>query len=649
MMKSRTTLLVGLSVACSEYELKGHEDPIPGDDTSIPTIETGTVDTGSVDTDIIDSGVVEPPVDECGERLFEGEPLDLVDECYVEEVEGTWTPIREWNKSSFSVDSGSNNVMMTPIVASITDDNGDGLINDDDTPDILFVTFGSYGTLRAVSGDGGTEILNIVGEQLQGQGALAAGDIDGDGIVEIIAMTSTGVKAFEHDGTLKWQANTIAAIYGISDAPSIADMDGDGTPEIIVGKAILSNTGAFLGVGSYGRGGVSSNVGTTSFAVDLDGDGQQEVVVGNALYDINGTALCYNGENDGYVAVGDFDGDGDGEVVVSGGARVRLQGNHVDGNCDVWWDVAIPGAGSAYYGGMPTVADFDGDGEPEIGVAANSSYTVFDTDGSIMWTQTTQDSSSGNTGSSVFDFEGDGVAEVVYADETRLWVFSGIDGTVKLESTAHNNGTWTEYPVIADVDGDGAAEIVVAHTWGPYGISVFGDADDSWRSGRRIWNQHAYSITNVNDDGTIPAVPDQNWLTYNNFRSGDLISGQGGVFPDLIATIDDVCALECDEGRVLVWARVGNQGYEDVADVEVQLIAEGPDGDVILATETVALIESGVMNDMIIFDVLGLDPAVQIDDLRLEIDGGDSSSDGLFEECDEENNTASWGDTVCTP
>ena len=57
-----------------------HEDPVPGDDTSVITIETGIVDTGTVDTSITDSGIVEPPVEECGDRLFEGELLDLVDE-----------------------------------------------------------------------------------------------------------------------------------------------------------------------------------------------------------------------------------------------------------------------------------------------------------------------------------------------------------------------------------------------------------------------------------------------------------------------------------------------------------------------------------------------------------------------------------------
>ena len=212
------------------------------------------------------------------------------------------------------------------------------------------------------------------------------------------------------------------------------------------------------GAGSHGIG--SNGVyGTTSFAADLDGDGTQEVVTGNALYDPDGNTLWYNSESDGYVAVADFDADGVAEIVVSAGASIRVQ--DVDGT--VWWTTAIPRA-SGSYGGPPTVADFDGDGEPEVGVAANSSYTVFDTDGAVLWQVTTQDSSSGVTGSAVFDFEGDGVAEAIYGDETRLWAFSGPDGSVKLEST-HGERAAAIIAALAERN-PGAAIDVVTHSYG---------------------------------------------------------------------------------------------------------------------------------------------------------------------------------------
>jgi hypothetical protein len=616
-------LLLG---ACSEYEFIGDDgngDPTDSEDDPCPPSIPDCEDEGD-----IPGGDDDPDDGTCSDQEFDGGTLALDDACYVEEQTGTFTPTVEWKKSTWSVDASSTNIMMMPAVASLTDDNGDGLIDSKDTPDIIVVTYGSFGTLRAVSGDGSAEIFNVVGQQLQGQGAVAVGDIDNDGIVEIIAATSSTIKAFEHDGTLKWTSSSVAGlIYGTSDAPAISDMDGDGKPEIIVGAAILDNAGNVVGRGRHGMG-RSSNVGATSFAVDVDGDGQQEVVVGNALYD--------NGESDGYVAVADFDGDGKGEIVVTGDGKLRMQ----DDDGTVVCRGNIPGA-SGSYGGPPTIADFDGDGEPEIGVAANSTYTVFESDCSKLWQTTTQDASSGNTGSSVFDFEGDGVAEAVYADETRLWVFAGPDGSVKLESTQHSNATWTEYPVIADVDGDGQAEIVVPNTSGHQGFYVFGDADNSWRAGRRIWNQHAYHITNVTDDGGIPANADLNWDSYNNFRSGDVGAGLSGVYPDLIVQFNDVCVEELDSGRMTVWGQVGNRGYSAIEDdIDVQLVAVTPDGERTIGGTTITQpVDSGELQGNFTIEVTGID--FTMSELRLLVDGGNEAN-GDFLECNEDNDEDTW-------
>ena len=141
-----------------------------------------------------------------------------------------------------------------------------------------------------------------------------------------------------------------------------------------------------------------------SFAVDLDGDGEQEVIVGDALYNVAGGAKWNNGLPDGFPAIVDLELDGQPEIVVV----------------------------------------YDGDGLPEIGVAGGSKYSVFDSDGAVLWSVATQDASSAITGSSVYDFEGDGVADVVYGDEINLYGFSGNDGTVKLKYAPHNSGTRPE-------------------------------------------------------------------------------------------------------------------------------------------------------------------------------------------------------------
>jgi hypothetical protein len=289
----------------------------------------------------------------------------------------------------------------------------------------------------------------------------------------------------------------------------VNDDNGDGSAEVIFGQRVFAADGAELWAGSGGRGGTY----VQPAAADWDGDGQQEVIAGNTIYDTDGSTLLTVPHADGYPAVVDFDGDLAPDLVLVTGGTVVLTAN--DGT--ELWQSTVPGGG----GGPPTVADFDADGEPEIGMAGGHLYTVLDTDGATLWSSPTHDTSSGITGSSVFDFEDDGRAEVVYADQTDLWVFDGETGTVRLREDRHASGTLLENPVIADVDGDGSSEIVLAsntlYTPGWNGITVIGDATHSWAPSREVWNQPAYSISNVGDDMSIPASPTPNWERWNTF------------------------------------------------------------------------------------------------------------------------------------
>jgi len=612
-----------LLLACSEYDLSTEGAPLNG--VSTPSQTDATVPRA------------------CPTDAPAGFDANVNESCTNEVETGTFDPVVKWSTPTFA-DGGANNVMMTPIVTTLNDDNGDGLVNEDDVPDIVFIAYGGFAsTVRALSGANGAELWAYPDADLQMTGGVAAGDLDNNGRVEIVAMANTGIILIDANGQrLGKQLGLAGHISGTSDVPAISDMDHDGKPEIIAGNAVLSNTGTVVGLGTRGIGGVGGfNVGSCSFADDVDGDGQEEVVTGNALYRRDGSTIWSNGLADGYPAVADFDGDGQAEIVAAGQGEVRL----IDTDGTLLWSRSIPGADATYYAGPPTVADFDGDGAPEIGVAAGSRYSVFEADGTLRWQSTTDDSSSGNTGSAVFDFEGDGAAEVVYADQTKLWVFSGVDGSVKLASSEHSNGTWLEYPVIADVDADGHAEIVVPqeYQYGGYtGITVFEDRLDSWQPGRRTWNQHAYSITHVNDDGTIPVTAAQNWRTYNSFRSGDLTSGDGTDAPDLAVSPAGICEALCPTS-LTVWAHPGNEGLADVApgaEPTLSLWAETTTGDLLL--ETVALtstLTAGRYQDALPFEVSGLDWSGLI---RLRFEIGSQELD-----CDPSNNVVAIEGPFC--
>jgi hypothetical protein len=564
---------------------------------------------GSYDLGAADDGGT-PGVDACDADPPAPFQIPSDPTCQTEPAVGMFTPVVEWTKTDWVTNPSSQESVTTPIVVQLTDDDLDGDIDDDDTPDIAYVTYNSGGMLRAISGDGGAEVLSVPVSGFNRQTGIAAADIDGDGIVEILGIDDTKhVVAFEHDGTVKWTSAALGGAVATHDnSAAVSDMNGDGQVEIIAGRAILDAAGNVLATGQHGTGS-AGQAGSLAFAVDLDGDGQQEVVVGNAVYRMDGSDVWFNGSGDGFPAVADFDLDGVPEIVVVASGQVRLQSS---GDGTILWSTGIPGGA----GGPPTIADFDGDGRPEIGVAGASSYTVFEGNGDQLWTTVTQDLSSGITGSAVFDFEGDGVADVVYADETNLWVYSGHNGAVKLEFGDHSSGTRIEYPIIADVDGDGEVEIAYVNEQYQQnfrGLTVIGDANHSWRPGRKIWNQHAYHITNVGDDGGVPANAAPNWATYNNFRSGDLSAPDGLAVPGVELSAPPACEAACDAGVRTIWVQVGNGGAGTLTspvDLQVFGVAEGGTEDLLQTLQFTDALPAGEVSEGIAIDV---DPVAYVE------------------------------------
>lgn len=453
------------------------------------------------------------------------------------------------------------------------------------------------------------------------------------------------VVAWAPDGTVRWVAAD-AAIPCAGHVPAVADLDGDGAAEVIVGPIILEGAdGAMRAWGQNGTGRYPAfdQVGFISAVADLDGDGEQEVVAGSTLYDSQGAVRCeVTGLDDGFPAVADLDGDLLGEVVLVGNGRMSVYND--DCTPVTSWD--LDGIGN---GGPPTIADFDADGVPEIGVATDTVYAVYEADGTMRWSQPVTDASSHTTGSSVFDFDGDGQAEVVYGDELALWIFDGADGTVRLQDGFHTSRTLHEYPVIADVDADGMAEIVVPQGGGHHGVAnlglyVLGSANNDWQYARPVWNQHAYNIVNINDDLTVPAHPDSNWPEHNNFRSGDINILSGGDTPDVIPQAV-FCAEHCAEGRVGVLVRLGNGGMAEMRrDVPISVYSEISGQRYLLQTQTTTReVNPGRASEAVAFELNILD----IPDGRLVVVGDDYGGYGGLAECREDNNELVLEGVVC--
>lgn len=471
---------------------------------------------------------------------------------------------------------------------------------------------------------------------------MAVADIDHDGVIEIIAERSRnlggGTMAFEHTGALKWMSPEPGPRYW--DALAVADLDADGSPEIIIGRTVLSANGSLKWKGApFPCCGYPSEPswGTLAIVGDLDLDGKSEVILGSAAYSSTGAPLWWNRSiGDGnFAALGNFNADKYPEVVVVGGGRVSLLDHN--GNL-IWGPVSIPSGGN---GGAPTIADLTGDGVPEIGVAGASRYSVFRSDGSLLWSSPTKDRSSSSTGSSVFDFDGDGQAEVVYGDELTLRVYRGADGT-ELFSVPNTSGTAYELPVIADVDNDNHSDIVVASNqflqiWGwesgpgTNGIRVYQDQNNSWVNTRKIWNQQSYHITNINDDGTVPRVEANSWQSHNTYRLNAFPDRSATAVPDLTASFLSLIDNGAAQPLSLI-VRVGNAGAAPSPNgVQAKIYRGEPAlGGTAIATVTMTSLAAGAYRDLRVDNVALPNNA----DLFAVVD-----AENMVTECNEANNT----------
>lgn len=617
---TRTLALIGLLTACSDYKLNPGGDGNEG--TTTPTTE-GT------------------PPESCAPSAFPAEEIGLDDTC-PREPEGGFVPVRKWGY-------GSKSCTVQPIVGDI---DGDGM------PEVIINETGmvlSKGTLIVLNGEDGSVQWQDSSAELAYGSPVAIADLDRDGTAEIIgvreyqsALWGAGkysVLRWEHDGSVTWESEEFTGDdFDWASAPVISDMDHDGTPEIVVGRVILRPDGTTRGKGLYGRGSYGITLGISESSVpavmDLDLDGKEEVIVGNAKYDADGNAIWYDGDQaDAMIGVANLDDDPEGEVVAVSWNTIRAV--DTDGSV-MWGPITIATANIL---ATPAMADVDGDGYPEIVTAGGNQLVVLNHDGSTLWTASAHDM-SGATGASFFDFEGDGVLEIVYIDEVQMVAYDGPTGRIKFYSDDHGSATMFDYPTVADVDADGHAEIIVCHQYTPETVTAFTDASNSWRDARNLWNQHAYYINNINDDLTVPTHAEPNFTSHNTWHSA-LAVGEEVTGADAQSEVLEVCLDDCDEGKVWVTVRGLNRAEIEIdPGMTISLYAVKGGAYTHLATRSLAAaIASGWSSDALAIAV-DADKLAGAEAVVSRIDD-DGTGVGVLTECSEDNNLFWFSGPFC--
>jgi hypothetical protein len=161
-----------------------------------------------------------------------------------------------------------------------------GDLGNDGTLEVVFVGWdGSSWQVFALRAANGTLVWNY---PLSNGGNIALADLDNDGQLEVVVLYNGGVIALRHNGSLYWQRTLSCSGFSSVwptrlNSPTIADLNGDGIKEIVVGcfnqltvYALRGTDGSILW--SYGN--VVTFTQSSSRKIgDIDNDGALEVIL----------------------------------------------------------------------------------------------------------------------------------------------------------------------------------------------------------------------------------------------------------------------------------------------------------------------------------------------------------------------------------
>ena len=324
-------------------------------------------------------------------------------------------------------------------------------------------------------------------------------------------------KAFSHAGSSNTAGFELPVTYATggdtSVSVAIADLNGDGRPDIVVASwyenpktnegvvtVLLANSdGTFAAPVSYGTAGAQS----LSVAVaDLNGDGRPDLVVANSCLSMatcetgggvsvllgngNGTfqpAVIYysGGSGANSVAIADVNGDGRPDLVVGNGCQGLGSGCSAPGtagillgNGDGTFQPALSyNAGDQFISAI-AVADLNGDGHPDVVVIGDNApglVSVLLGNGDGTFQEQVNYSMGGDEpgGVAIADVNGDGHPDLIVASECQdgdcndgiVTVLLGNgDGTFQSPVIYSSGGIGAGSVTIADVNGDGHSDLV---------------------------------------------------------------------------------------------------------------------------------------------------------------------------------------------
>ena len=335
--------------------------------------------------------------------------------------------------------------------------------------------------------------------------SVVAADFNGDGKPDLFVSRGSSSQVTVLTNTSRYGSISFASpLYFPAMPPdmegsAVADLDGDGKPDVVVTNGVgdssvsvyrNSSSGSVISFDDPLR--FLTKYGPYSVAIgDLDGDGKPDLAIADngtgyiTLYKntstpgsisfSNMTNLVIPGNPYG-IAIGDLDKDGNAELVVStegsNSSLYVIKNNSTPGNFSFGSPVSYATLAGAF---TLAIGDLDGDGNPDIAATGGNPSGVLvlrniSTLGNLSF-DLPKSFAAGNytVDVSIRDLDGDSKPELIAVNR-----FGNSVSVLKNKSTIGNIDfeTHVDYPVgdapliaaIADLDGDGRPDIITANS-----------------------------------------------------------------------------------------------------------------------------------------------------------------------------------------
>ncbi len=356
---------------------------------------------------------------------------------------------------------------------SLTDLDGDGhaewIVT---TANDLFVADGYGNLLWSVAGVGGSDVV--------------AGQMDNDAALEIATTSGNVVDAGTH--TVQWTRNGGFGVH-----LRLAPFPGENYQQLVAAES-WQFVYAYDVARQLPRWSIKTSHDIDAIQVaDVDNDGTPEVIIGDGqwgavyVHDLITQAEKWEETNPDHgitnVAVGDVDGDGVVDLIWGAGwsdtGPDHLYVASTIGSHAIKWQSLD--LGGPFLG--PVIGDVDGDGQPELVICSASSNSGYDSGRILVFDLATLrlrgisppvlDSLSltGLHDLKLRDLEGNGRKEIVIATDTladgavAIYAFDSSNTfALKWTNTTHPVGSPFSFVEVADLDGNGTPEIIAGNS-----------------------------------------------------------------------------------------------------------------------------------------------------------------------------------------